>query len=116
MDESEKYEYDNSFYVSFGEGSGDDLFKHMTIRFTLEKSGKRYSYDDNDFEMRIMSYREEPYTITSVKYEGRDLSKLNELRSMSDFECFVASLYFNKTKIEMDIGEDDVDTSLGLDY
>ena len=59
---------------------------------------------------------EEPYTITSVHYEGRDLSKLNELRRMSDFECFVASLYFNKTKIEMDIDEDHVDTSLGLDY
>ena len=116
MGDSEKYEHDNEFYASFDEDSDDGLFKYMTIHFALEKPSGRYSHDDSYLEMRIMSYKEEPYTITSVHYEGRDLSKLNELRHMSDFECFVASLYFNKTKIEMDIDEDHVDTSLGLDY
>lgn len=116
MDDNEKYEHNNEFYASFDEDSDDGLFKHMTIHFALEKPSGRYSHDESFLEMRIMSYKEEPYTITSVHYEGRDLSKLDELRNMSDFECFVASLYFNKTKIEMNIDEDDVDTSLGLDY
>lgn len=116
MDDSEKYEHDNEFYVSFDEDSEDDLFKHMTIHFALEKPNGRYSHDESYLEMRLMKYKDEAYSITSVRYEGRDLSKLNELRYMSDFESFIASLYFNKTEIEMDIDEDDVDTSLGLDY
>ena len=115
-DDSEKYEHDNEFYVSFDDGSEDGSFKHMTIHFALEKPSGRYSHDDSYLEMRLMKYKDEPYSITSVHYEGRDLSKLNELRHMSDFESFIASMYFNKTDIEMDIDEDDVDTSLGLDY
>lgn len=116
MEDSEKYDHDNAFYVSFDEDKDDGNFKWLTIHFALEKPSGRYSDDENYLEMRIMSYKNEPCSISSVRYEGRDLSKLNELRHMSDFESFIASLYFNKTKIEMDIGEDDVDTSLGLDY
>lgn len=118
MDDSEKYEHNNEFYASFEDDKEDGLFKHMTIRFALEKPSGIYSYsdDENYLEMRIMSYRNEPYSIISVHYEGRDLSKLNGLRNMSDFESFIASLYFNKTKIEIDIDEYEVDTSLGIDY
>lgn len=124
LDEDEKQEAeDGHFYVNFEEDDDSDgSFKHLNVTFALKSQNKGYgryssSYgsDDNKLEMRLMSYKDESYTITSVKYEGHDLSKMEELRSMSDFEALLASLYFNKTKIDVDINEDDIESCL-IDY
>lgn len=120
MDDSDKYEHGNNFYVSFDEKEDDDDFRWVTVTFALESQSKEYGYSrsgssEDKLEMRIHNYKDGDFEISSVSYENRDLSKLNELRYMSNFESFIASLYFNKTKIELDIDEDDIDTSLGLD-
>ena len=120
MDDSDKYEHGNNFHVSFDEKEDADDFRWITVIFALESQSKGYGYNRSDssedkLEMRIHNYKDGDFEISSVSYENKDLSKLNELRYMSEFESFIASLYFNKTKIELDIDEDDIDTSLGLD-
>ena len=124
LDEDEKQEAENGhFYVDFDENDSDGSFKHLNIIFALKPQSKGYGYytssrsnsSDNKLELRLLSYKDDDYTITSVKYEDHDLSKMDELRYMSDFEALLASLYFNKTKIEVDINEDDVETCL-VDY
>lgn len=116
---------DGYFYVSFDKDRDGSYtsYEWWTLTFALEaqsKSSYSRSYssgnsDDNKLELRIFGKENEEYSISSIKYEGKDLSKMSELRYMSDFECYIASLYFNKTKIDFDINEDDVDTSLDLD-
>ena len=117
MADDEKGELDNSFYVSFDDTRSDSLFKIIDIVFSRKEIKRGYYSDIEDsLKINIMAYREDPFKIVSAKWEGKDLSKLDELKCMTNFESFIASLYFNRTEIEMDIDEDDVDTSLGLDY
>lgn len=121
MDDGEKYEYDNNFFVSFDEDDNYDDFRWITITFALEEQKKDYlsryrsGSNTDKLVMRIHNYKDGDFEISSISYEDKDLSKLNELRYMSNFECFMASLYFNKTKIELDVEEDDIETDLGLD-
>lgn len=112
LDDSEKYDRDNRFYASIEERE-DEGFTHVTAVFSLVDNGWR---DKNELKVKLMKYRNELYTISSLVFEDRNLSKLEELRYFTDFESYMAALYFNKTEIEMDIDEDDIDTSLGLDY
>lgn len=127
LDEDEKSEAeDGYFYVSFSkeEDRSYTSSEWWTLTFALKPQSKGSYYssyssknsDDSKLELRIFGDKGKDYTISSIKYEGKDLSKMSELRYMSDFECYLASLYFNETKIEFDINEDDVDTSLGLDW
>lgn len=113
LDDSEKYDYDNGFNASIEEKE-DGSFTYVTVTFSLGK--KRFGYSGgNDLKVRLSRIGKKPYTISSLVFEGRNLSKLEELRYLTDFESYMAALYFNKTEIEMDIDEDDIDTSLGLD-
>ena len=106
------WELDNEFHVSFDYSDSHDAFKYVNITFAEKKPTSSYGYDEHQLEMRLMAYKDDNFSISSVKYEGQDLSKLNELRFISDFEAFIASLYFNKTQIIMDVSEYEVDTSL----
>lgn len=117
MDDEEKSELDNNFCVSFDDEQSDNLFKCITITLSRKEIKRNYYSDIEDsLIIKLMAYKDEPLIIISVRWEGKDLSKLDELKCMNDYESFIASLYFNRTEIEMDIDEDDVDTSLGLDY
>lgn len=111
LDDAEKYEYDNYFYADMDE-RGDGYFSHVTVTLDTEQ----YSSDDEyKFEMRLMKYKDEGYRVTSATYGGNDLRQMLEMRYTSDFEAFIAGLYFNSTKIEVDINKNQIDTSLGLD-
>lgn len=112
LDDDEKYDHDNVFYAYIDE-SGDGSFSHITVTLGLEKGYR--SDDEYCLELRLMKYKDEDYGVTSVTYGGNDLKELSKIRYISDFEAFAAGLYFNKTKIEVDINERDIDTSLGLD-
>lgn len=52
--------------------------------------------------------------IWQIQYEGRDLNQIT-LGRKSDLEAFLINLLANKTKVEMDEHEDDIDTSLDYD-
>ena len=43
--------------------------------------------------------------ICQVIFNSKRLDRLESLRYMNDFECLLASLYFNKTVVEMDMEE-----------
>lgn len=117
MDDEEKGELDNNFYVSFDDEQSDSLFKCINIVLSRKEIKRNYySEKEDSLRIKLMAYKDDPLKIISVTWEGKDLSKLDELKCMTNYESFIASLYFNRTEIEMDIDEDDVDTSLGLDY
>lgn len=114
LSDDEKYSHDNTFNASI-EKQEDDSWSHVIVKLGLETNYSRRSNDEYALELRLMKYRNEAYTVTSVTYCDNDLKELSKLRYISDFEAFAAGLYFNKTKIEVDIEEYDIDTSLGLD-
>ena len=91
----------------------DGSFSYVSVRLCLETD--HMEDDEQRLELRLMKYRNEAYTVTSVTYGDNDLKNLSELRYISDFEAFAAGLCLNKTKIEVDVNEFEIDTSLGLD-
>lgn len=113
LDDDEKYSHDNSFHVLIDKRE-DDSFSHVTVELGIE-TGYRAN-DEYGLKLSLMKYRDEAYSVTSVTYGDNNLREMSKLRYISDFEAFAAGLYFNKTKIEVDIEEYDVNTSLGLDY
>lgn len=112
LDDDEKYSYDNAFNASIDKRE-DDSWSHITVKLGLEKNYRKL--EDNSLELRLMKYKNESYSVTSVFYNGNNLKNLSNLRYISDFEAFAAGLYLNNTKIEVDIEEYEINTSLGLD-
>lgn len=112
LEDDEKYSHDNNFNATI-EQREDGNWSYVIVKLGLET---RHSFDDEHaLTLRLMKYRDEAYTVTSVIYGSNNLKELSKLRYVSDFEAFAAGLYFNKTKIEVDIEEDEINTSLGLD-
>lgn len=112
------YDLRNHFHVSITDNNDDDsVFRYKTIKFALDKDdlNRIYAYSQYYLEMKLMAYKNDDFTISSVIFEGHDLSRLEELRFIRNFEAFIASLYFNNTKIVMDVDEYSIDTSLEED-
>ena len=117
LDEDERQRAEDGYSFSSFIDESDGAFKYITIIWALESQEVRSRYscagdDDYKMEMRLSAYSDEPYTISSLEWQGQDLTKADSLYNMSDFEALLASLYFNKTKVEIDMDEDDM--SYGL--
>lgn len=105
------------FYVNFDDDDDGGSFRHITLVMAQEtqKRISSYSYSGNDtkkLKLRLMIYKNEGNiaSISSIEFEDKKLSDLNQLRYMSNFEAMLVNLYFNKTKVEVDIDdEDDID-------
>lgn len=115
---------DGHFFVNWVETDEDSNFSRIELTFALEpqKMSKTYIYThsqgskDMKLEMCLSKYRKDDYTISSVKFEDKDLKDLSVLRKMSDFEALIANLCLNDTKIIVDVDEDDIDTYVGGSY
>lgn len=112
LEDDEKYSHDNNFNAAI-EQREDGNWSYVIVELGLETS--RLSDDEYALKLKLTKYRGESYTVTLVTYGGKNLKELSSLRYVSDFEAFVAGLYLNKTKIEVDIKGHEIDTSLGLD-
>ncbi|MBX9866039.1 MAG: hypothetical protein K2Y14_03935 [Burkholderiales bacterium] len=116
MDDGEKYELNNDFYHNI-------LRDKYTIDIKLGRTEfERYSsHEAGSVFFAIWPEREtvgtdsEVGTLWQVVLEGKEIGEQLTFGGNSDFELLLINLYFNKTKIEIDVW-DDIDTSLGLDF
>ena len=114
------------FKVYWGEDDDREGFVWYYICFAMKEQcerGSSYRYSsslrgDNykKIFLKLMKYEDNDPTILSAEFEGKDLSKMDTLKNMSDFEAFIMNLVLNDTKIEIDIDENDIDTYVGGDY
>lgn len=117
---------DGYFHVVWDEEETDYGSKHMTIIFSQHKQKRNraiysnyYTGDkENKLEITLSIWKDEKDArITSIKFEDAKLDDLKSLRNMSDFEAFLANIYLNETKVEIDLEtEDDIDTYVGGEY
>ena len=98
----------------------------MTIIFSQHKQERNRSIygnyhtgnKENKLELTLSVWKDkENAIITNIRFEDAKLDDLKSLRNMSDFEAFLANIYLNETKVEIDLEtEDDIDTYVGGDY
>lgn len=115
LDEDEKYSLSNHFYHDISQSE-------YTINIKLGRSEPtRFSCDDDSVVFEIWPEKEtigannEIGKLWRVDIEGKKVGEQLAFGNLSDFELLMTNLYFNKTKIEIDVW-DDIDTTLGLDY
>ena len=127
IDYEEAQELDEGHFRVYWEEDDDrDNFVWYTICFSMKEQAERsssYGYrsyltGDNEkkIKLRLLKYKENDTTISSAEFEGKDISKMDTLRNMSNFEAFIMNLVLNKTQVEIDITEDDIDTYVGGEY
>lgn len=116
-DEEEKYE--NRNYAADLEESKDGSFTHYTCRFADHPIDRGYfgCKERGEIEIRLLVYGEEQEgTISGLYLNSHDLKNTLKIGTLSEFEAFVANLYYNGTKIILDVDEVDDDTSFDIDY
>ncbi len=84
-------------------------FTHVYCRFA---DGPMYEDADNKIEVRFLVYGSKSTDdISKVYFDGHDISNTVCLGRLSEFEAFIANLYYNKTPIVLDCEEIDSDDS-----
>lgn len=78
----------------------DSYFESYQISLELDEDVEEYNYNSSKTLIKVMDKR-----IWDVHFNGQQLNKLESLRYMNDFECLLASLFFNKTDVEVDLEE-----------
>jgi hypothetical protein len=116
MDYDEWQNLDGGHFFAEINNEDDGSFRWITIVMAQKEQKKSYGYsssrgdDEKKINMRLMVYKDEPASIVGVEFEGVKLDDLSAIRKMSDFEALLLNLYLNKTKVEIDIDEDDIET------
>lgn len=106
---SEKYELQN-FVCSLDE-SESGSFTHYTVKFNDRELDR---YEHPQIEFSLCKYRDEQMTsIGRLSIEGKSAAGSFHLGNLSEIEALLANLYFNKTKIVLDV--EDVDDSDSYD-
>lgn len=111
-DEADKYERQNYTAVLNMDKSGS--FTHYKIQFADRPGATdRFSYgsdDCPDIEIWFLTYEKETTaSINTLYINGHDLRKTLKVGGLTSFEAFLVNLYYNGTKIQMDV--EDVDDS-----
>lgn len=112
VEESEKYELE-SFYVSIKE---HERYHWIDVKFA--KAEKDSSYDNNEINFTIypMSDNEDIGHIGVLNIDGYGIDKTLRFGHMSDIELLLVNLKYNNTPVEIDVNEDDIDSSFDIDY
>ncbi|MBU2701114.1 hypothetical protein Ga0466249_002225 [Sporomusaceae bacterium BoRhaA] len=119
MDYDEWQNLDDGHFFAEINNEDDGSFRWITIVMAQKEQKKSYGYsssrgdDEKKINMRLMVYKDEPASIVGVEFEGVKLDDISAIRKMSDFEALLLNLYLNKTKVEIDIDEDDIETYVG---
>lgn len=112
VEESEKYELEN-FYVSIKEHE-----EYHWVDVKLAKANDKYSYDNNEISFTIhrRSNNYDVGYIGSLNIDGYQIDKTLRFGHMSDIELLLVNLKYNDTPVEIDVDEDDIDSSFDIDY
>jgi len=103
--------YGEFFKIEISDDEGSDpTFRHIEISFSEDEGDCRCT---NSF--RMMSYKQELFTIYSLKTEHlsyeKDSKTLLKVKYLDKFERILLNAYINDQKIIFDIEEDDIDRS-----
>ena len=121
---SEFFEDLREHYIEdMGHEEGYDEYSKLTISQDRDSSASFRWYtinfgkeDEDENTLRIHNYKDEPFTISSLYTSGmsfdRNSMALMKITSLYKFEQILISAFLSERKIELDIDEDDVDTSL----
>lgn len=113
LDDQEKYDLENFILEIDDDGRG-----WIDYKLSKEKSSSSWRGNSWDIEFTIHeNYKDETTgRISWVKKDGITIDGYNIPKYRSRFDDMLINLSFNKTKIEIDIeDEDDIDTSLDWD-
>jgi 6-pyruvoyl-tetrahydropterin synthase len=86
----------------------------LTLEFSKEKPK---TYEKPQIKVIFSLERNDPKkaSILSLYIDGKDVTKTLDFRYINKIEAFFINLYYNKTTVEIDIDEDDIDTSFDYD-
>lgn len=121
LDDHEQYELDNEFYASVEK---DDRYGHwLDCSFAKEAPTTSYlgverkSVRCCDFGFIVNTANPHGGKIISVYFEGKSVNDIVKVKSYNKIQSLLLNLYYNETPIIIDVeSDDDIDTSLGLDY
>jgi hypothetical protein len=111
--ENEQYEYGDNFGLII-----DKEFKYTTYIYVDEKIDKGYGYRDKSkyqykYQIQVDASTGE---IKNLKIDDVDTKNILRFGLLDNFEGKLVRAYFNKTKLNIDVDEDYVDTSLYEEY
>lgn len=108
--EDEQYEYGDCFKVHI-----DDSFD-LTTRIYVDEKQDSYSSKNHYSYKYYIKIDTKTKQIEQLKIDGVDQKGLLRFGFMDNFEGKLVRAYFNKTKIDIDCTEGDIDTSLYEEY
>lgn len=102
-DEEEQRSYEQ-FTCELDE-TDDGPWKKIVCRFADKPLGRHSLYKDRgEIEIRFFVYEnKEKSCITNLWLNNKDAKGSIKIGSLTDFESFVVSLYYNNTEIELDV-------------
>lgn len=116
-DDSDKYSRERFTSELCIKESG--AFTHYDCYFSeehIEIGSYLSTTDDADIRISITTYHnEESATISRLYLNGHDISTTLRIGCMTSFEAFLVNLFYNKTKIVMDVDAVDDDDSFDID-
>lgn len=111
-DDAEKYE--RKYYHCKFDMEEDGNFTHYHIEFSDDEIK---SYKKPQVRISICVYGEkESENISSLEFDGCRLDEKLILKNMTDFEVLLANIYYNKTKIILDVDDVDDENSFDIDF
>ena len=116
-DDSDKYSRERfTSHLSIKESGS---FTHYDCYFSeehIEIGSYLSTTEDADIQISICTYRnEESTTIARLYLNGHDISNTLRIGTMTSFEAFLVNLFYNKTKIVMDVDAVDDDDHFDID-
>lgn len=110
VDESDKYAWER--YTAELEWHESGSFIHWNVKLAERPDAtKSYSYDSDkmpDIELEFCTYREERAArIARLHLGGRDITETLRIGTLNEVEAFVVNLYYNETKVQMDMEDAD---------
>lgn len=87
-------------------------FTHWNVKLAERPDAiKSYSHDSDempDIELEFCTYREERAArIARLHLGGRDIAETLRIGTLNEVEAFVVNLYYNETKVQMDMEDAD---------
>ena len=91
---------ERGYYTAALDVRDDGNRKRIICRFAEEPDRE----GSPDVEIRFLVWRDDAKARVSALYlDGKDMKSLVKIGVLSEFEALAANLYFNETKVEMDI-------------
>lgn len=115
-DEGDKYERQH-FTCELDE-SDDGHWKKLICRFADKPLENTALYKERgEIEVRFFVFGDkQKSSISSLWINSRDMKSSIKIGSLTDFEAFLVSLYYNQTEIELDTNDVDEDNYYDIDY